>query len=54
MAEGWTHHEGVVNNVRLHWVEQGAGPLVVLLRLQLTERVMGDIRRQLEARRGRV
>ena len=31
MAEGWTHHEGVVNNVRLHWVEQGAGPLVVLL-----------------------
>ncbi|HVG46023.1 MAG TPA: alpha/beta hydrolase [Longimicrobium sp.] len=31
MAEEWTHHEGVVNNVRLHWVEQGAGPLVVLL-----------------------
>ena len=31
MTEGWTHHEGVVNNVRLHWVEQGAGPLVVLL-----------------------
>jgi pimeloyl-ACP methyl ester carboxylesterase len=31
MTEGWTHHEGVVNDVRLHWVEQGAGPLVVLL-----------------------
>ncbi len=31
MAEGWTHHEGVVNGVRLHWVEQGSGPLVVLL-----------------------
>jgi pimeloyl-ACP methyl ester carboxylesterase len=31
MAEAWTHHEGVVNNVRLHWVEQGSGPLVVLL-----------------------
>ena len=31
MAEGWTHHEGVVNDVRLHWVEQGTGPLVVLL-----------------------
>jgi len=31
MAEEWTHHEGVVNDVRLHWVEQGAGPLVVLL-----------------------
>ena len=31
MAEEWTHREGVVNDVRLHWVEQGAGPLVVLL-----------------------
>jgi pimeloyl-ACP methyl ester carboxylesterase len=31
MAESWTHHEGVVNNVRLHWVEEGTGPLVVLL-----------------------
>jgi len=31
MAEGWTHNEGVVNGVRLHWVEQGSGPLVVLL-----------------------
>ena len=31
MAEPWTHHEGVVNNVRLHWVEMGEGPLVVLL-----------------------
>jgi pimeloyl-ACP methyl ester carboxylesterase len=31
MAEGWAHHTGVVNNVRLHWVEQGEGPLVILL-----------------------
>ena len=30
-AAGWTHHEGVVNNVRLHWVEAGAGPPVLLL-----------------------
>jgi pimeloyl-ACP methyl ester carboxylesterase len=29
--ETWEHHEAVVNNVRLHWVEQGRGPLVVLL-----------------------
>ncbi|HEU0052273.1 MAG TPA: alpha/beta hydrolase [Longimicrobium sp.] len=29
--EAWTHHEGVVNGVRLHWVEAGKGPLVVLL-----------------------
>jgi pimeloyl-ACP methyl ester carboxylesterase len=28
---GWTHHEGVVNNVRLHWVEAGSGAPVVLL-----------------------
>ena len=30
-AETWTHHEAVVNGVRLHFVEQGEGPLVVLL-----------------------
>ena len=29
--ESWTHHEAIVNGVRLHWVEQGAGPPVVLL-----------------------
>jgi epoxide hydrolase 4 len=29
--EPWTHHEAVVNDVRLHWVEMGEGPLVVLL-----------------------
>ncbi|HEX6041150.1 alpha/beta hydrolase [Longimicrobium sp.] len=28
---GWTHHEAVVNNVRLHWVEAGEGPPVLLL-----------------------
>ncbi|HEU0301553.1 MAG TPA: alpha/beta hydrolase [Longimicrobium sp.] len=28
---GWTHREGVVNNVRLHWVEAGVGPPVLLL-----------------------
>jgi pimeloyl-ACP methyl ester carboxylesterase len=27
----WTHREGVVNGVRLHWVEAGSGPLVLLL-----------------------
>lgn len=27
----WTHHEVIVNGVRLHYVEAGAGPLVVLL-----------------------
>ena len=27
----WTHHEGVVNGVKLHYVEAGEGPLVVLL-----------------------
>ena len=26
-----THHEATVNGVRLHWVEKGQGPLVVLL-----------------------
>ena len=31
MAAGWTHHVGEVNGVRLHWVEQGSGPLLVLL-----------------------
>lgn len=31
MQEPWVHREGVVNGVRLHWVEMGAGPLVVLL-----------------------
>ena len=30
-AEPWTHHEAVVNGVRLHWVEMGTGPLVLLL-----------------------
>ena len=28
---GWTHHEAVVNDVRLHWVEAGSGPPVLLL-----------------------
>ena len=27
----WTHHEAIVNGVRLHYVEEGDGPLVVLL-----------------------
>ncbi len=31
MTETWTHREGRVNGVRLHWVEQGEGQLVVLL-----------------------
>lgn len=31
MSESWTHREGRVNGIRLHWVEQGTGPLVVLL-----------------------
>jgi pimeloyl-ACP methyl ester carboxylesterase len=26
-----THHYGLINGIRLHWVEAGAGPLVVLL-----------------------
>lgn len=30
-GETWTHHEGIANGVRLHWVEQGSGPLVLLL-----------------------
>ena len=28
---GWEHREAVVNGVRLHYVEAGSGPLVVLL-----------------------
>lgn len=31
MAEPWTHHTDEVNGIRLHWVEAGQGPLVVLL-----------------------
>jgi pimeloyl-ACP methyl ester carboxylesterase len=31
MAEPWAHHEEIVNGIRIHWVEQGRGPLVVLL-----------------------
>src|SRR5438067_5435169 len=30
-AEPWTHHDATVNGVRLHYVEAGSGPLVVLL-----------------------
>ena len=29
--DGVTHHRTCVNGVELHWVEQGSGPLVVLL-----------------------
>lgn len=29
--ETWTHHTATVNGVRLHYVEAGGGPLVVLL-----------------------
>ncbi len=28
---GLTHHYGTVNSIRMHWVERGSGPLVVLL-----------------------
>jgi pimeloyl-ACP methyl ester carboxylesterase len=31
MTEAWTQREGRVNGVNLHWVDQGEGPLVVLL-----------------------
>lgn len=31
MAKEWNHQFGMVNGVRLHWVEEGTGPLVVLL-----------------------
>jgi pimeloyl-ACP methyl ester carboxylesterase len=30
-AEQWTHHHAQVNGARLHYVEHGSGPLVVLL-----------------------
>src|SRR5215207_1766672 len=30
-APAWTHHDAVVNGVRLHYVEAGSGPLVLLL-----------------------
>ena len=28
---GWKHQEAIINGIRLHWVEAGEGPLVVLL-----------------------
>src|SRR6516164_3914148 len=31
MQTGWEHREAAVNEVRLHYVEAGAGPLVILL-----------------------
>jgi pimeloyl-ACP methyl ester carboxylesterase len=31
MSDPWTHHFARVNGVRLHYVEAGAGPLVLLL-----------------------
>ncbi len=31
LLDGVSHHEAIVNGVRLHYVEAGAGPLVVLL-----------------------
>ena len=32
MTQGlWTHHQAIVNGVRLHYVEAGRGPLVILL-----------------------
>jgi pimeloyl-ACP methyl ester carboxylesterase len=30
-ASPWTHRYAIVNGVRLHYVEMGTGPLVVLL-----------------------
>ena len=30
-AEGWIHENAITNGVRLHYVEQGEGPLVLLL-----------------------
>jgi pimeloyl-ACP methyl ester carboxylesterase len=27
----WTHHQAIINGVRLHYVEAGTGPLVILL-----------------------
>jgi pimeloyl-ACP methyl ester carboxylesterase len=29
--DAWTHHDAIVNGIRLHYVEAGEGPLVVLL-----------------------
>ncbi len=29
--DGWKHEEAVIHGIRLHWVEAGEGPLVVLL-----------------------
>lgn len=31
IAGPWSHHQAIVNGVRLHYVEAGEGPLVVLL-----------------------
>lgn len=31
VEQGWDHHEAIVNGVRLHYVQAGEGPLVVLL-----------------------
>ena len=31
MTDPWAHHHAVVNGVRLHYVEAGSGPLVLLL-----------------------
>ncbi|NLT30585.1 MAG: alpha/beta hydrolase [Propionibacterium sp.] len=31
MAAGWHHRYATINGIRTHWVEQGWGPLVVLL-----------------------
>jgi pimeloyl-ACP methyl ester carboxylesterase len=31
VTEAWTHREANVGGIRFHWVEQGEGPLVVLL-----------------------
>lgn len=31
IAESWSHHQAIVNGVRLHYVEAGEGPLVVLM-----------------------
>ena len=30
-SESWRHEEAIINGIRLHWVEAGVGPLVVLL-----------------------
>lgn len=31
LNEVWTHHEAIINGVRLHYVAAGEGPLVILL-----------------------